>query len=147
MLDSKTFVSSDMSAKVSQGVTTVVTGNCGISLAPLTLTRAPPPPLDLIGDERDYCFGRFADYRLRGVQCALHPALYERSLRGSLLARRVRTLLATLRLVRMRPGLSAAPLGTKYSSVFSYLLFGVLLRAVPKGTDMIFAPQAGKLIS
>ena len=85
--------------------------------------------------------GRFADYRLRGVQCALHPALYERSLRGSLLARRVRTLLATLRLVRMRPGLSAAPLGTKYSSVFSYLLFGVLFRAIPKGIDMIFAPR------
>src|SRR6266511_3442469 len=24
--------------------------------------RAPPPPLDLIGDERDYGFARFADY-------------------------------------------------------------------------------------
>jgi len=39
----------------------------------------------------------------------------------------------------MRPGLSAAPLGTKYSSVFSYLLFGVLFRAIPKAIDMIFA--------
>src|SRR5712691_3225580 len=60
--DRALFVTSDMSAKVSQGVTTVVTGNCGISLAPLTLDRPPPPPLDLIGDERDYGFGRFADY-------------------------------------------------------------------------------------
>src|SRR2546423_9988532 len=60
--DRALFVTSDMSAKVSQGVTTVVTGNCGISLAPLTLDRAPPPPLDLIGDQRDYSFPRFSDY-------------------------------------------------------------------------------------
>ena len=36
-----------MSAKASQGVTTVVTGNCGVSLAPLV--REPPPPLNLLG--------------------------------------------------------------------------------------------------
>jgi N-acyl-D-amino-acid deacylase len=52
----------EMAAKASQGVTTVVTGNCGISLAPLLLDEAPPPPLDLIGDSADYCYGRFADY-------------------------------------------------------------------------------------
>jgi N-acyl-D-amino-acid deacylase len=52
----------EMAAKASQGVTTVVTGNCGISLAPLSIDRAPPPPLDLIGDAADYRYGRFADY-------------------------------------------------------------------------------------
>ena len=46
--------------KLSQGVTTVVTGNCGISLAPL-LTTAPPAPLDLLGTT-DWRFDRFADY-------------------------------------------------------------------------------------
>jgi N-acyl-D-amino-acid deacylase len=34
--------------KLTQGVCTVVTGNCGISLAPLQ-TREPPAPLDLLG--------------------------------------------------------------------------------------------------
>ena len=37
-----------MTMKVSQGVTSVVAGNCGVSLAPL-IAENPPPPLDLIG--------------------------------------------------------------------------------------------------
>ena len=60
--DRALFATPEMAAKVSQGVTTVVTGNCGISLAPLLLDKAPPPPLDLIGDIADYRYARFADY-------------------------------------------------------------------------------------
>jgi N-acyl-D-amino-acid deacylase len=42
----------DMAPKVSQGVTTVVAGNCGISLAPMPSgMRRIPPPLDLLDDE------------------------------------------------------------------------------------------------
>src|SRR5579883_2602052 len=52
----------DMTMKTSQGVTTVVTGNCGVSLAPLVLAAAPPPPLDLIGEAGDFRYPRFADY-------------------------------------------------------------------------------------
>ena len=60
--DRALFATPEMAAKASQGVTTVITGNCGISLAPLTIDHAPPPPLDLIGDAADYRYGSFADY-------------------------------------------------------------------------------------
>ena len=53
-----------MTSKVSQGVTTVVTGNCGISLAPLSYSGRPPAPMDLLCDEgRDYfsSFGAYLD--------------------------------------------------------------------------------------
>lgn len=40
-----------MLAKLSQGVTTVVTGNCGLSLVPLVTDR-PPSPLDLLHPEQ-----------------------------------------------------------------------------------------------
>jgi N-acyl-D-amino-acid deacylase len=50
-----------MPAKVTQGVTTVVTGNCGVSLAPLVRVD-PPPPLDLLGRDGVYRYARFADY-------------------------------------------------------------------------------------
>jgi N-acyl-D-amino-acid deacylase len=60
--DRALFATPAMMAKASQGVTTVVTGNCGISLAPLVLDGAPPPPLDLLGDTEDYRYERFADY-------------------------------------------------------------------------------------
>lgn len=51
----------DMTYKTSQGVTTVVTGNCGISLAPLRFQGdRPPAPLDLLGD--GYRFPRMSDF-------------------------------------------------------------------------------------
>jgi N-acyl-D-amino-acid deacylase len=60
--DDRALLSTDMCNKTSQGVTTVITGNCGISLAPLSLREAPPPPLDLLGGREDYRYPRFADY-------------------------------------------------------------------------------------
>lgn len=63
-----------MTPKVSQGVTTVVTGNCGVSLSPLRLSSSPPPPLDALGDSSWYRFERFADYAhaLREEPAATH---------------------------------------------------------------------------
>jgi N-acyl-D-amino-acid deacylase len=51
-----------MLCKMSQGVTTVVVGNCGISISPVRMRSRPPPPLDLVGDESFWTFDSFADY-------------------------------------------------------------------------------------
>ena len=48
----------DMTPKISQGVTTVVTGNCGISLAPLSRQEI-PQPLDLLGPPELFRFETF----------------------------------------------------------------------------------------
>jgi len=51
----------DMLPKISQGVTTVVVGNCGISLAPL-VHRDAPPPLNLLGGPDKYVHPTMAAY-------------------------------------------------------------------------------------
>ena len=60
--DRALFATPDMDFKVSQGVTTVVAGNCGISLAPLTIGVRPPAPLDLLGDADVYRYPNFAAF-------------------------------------------------------------------------------------
>jgi len=60
--DQAVFQRSSSLAKLSQGVTTVVVGNCGISLAPLVLSGAVPPPLDLLGAAGTFRFPTFASY-------------------------------------------------------------------------------------
>ncbi len=50
-----------MVAKISQGVTTVVTGNCGVSLAP-SRPVDPPAPMNLLGGREAFKFPSMADY-------------------------------------------------------------------------------------
>jgi len=50
-----------MLPKISQGVTTVVVGNCGISLAPLVRASV-PPPLNLLGGGEQYVHPTMASY-------------------------------------------------------------------------------------
>src|SRR6185437_5346639 len=54
-----------MLCKMSQGVTTVVVGNCGISLSPVRMKSRPVPPLDLLGDESWWAFDSFGEYAER----------------------------------------------------------------------------------
>ncbi len=64
--------------KLSQGITTVVTGNCGISLAPYA-TREAMPPLTLLGAD-SFRHATMSEYRL-AVQAA-QPALNVAALIG-----------------------------------------------------------------
>lgn len=69
--DAALLTAPDMLPKLSQGVTTVVTGNCGISLVPL-VTPDPPPPMNLLAREQ-FRHGSFAEWR--AAVDAAHPAV------------------------------------------------------------------------
>ncbi|MCY3857696.1 MAG: D-aminoacylase [Gammaproteobacteria bacterium] len=51
-----------MEPKISQGVTTVVVGNCGVSLAPLDHPQEVPEPINLLGSPSDFRYGDFQSY-------------------------------------------------------------------------------------
>ena len=61
--DDLTVISSPaMLPKLSQGVTTVIVGNCGISAAPVQLTGDLPDPMNLLGDSDAFRYSTFAAY-------------------------------------------------------------------------------------
>jgi N-acyl-D-amino-acid deacylase len=60
-----------MAAKTSQGVTTVVTGNCGISLAPLLPAREMPMTFALLGGSEWF---RYSDFDSYLADCSSKPA-------------------------------------------------------------------------
>jgi N-acyl-D-amino-acid deacylase len=60
--DTHVIRSPQMLPKISQGVTTVIVGNCGISASPVTLKSAPPDPMNLLGAQADFQYPTFAAY-------------------------------------------------------------------------------------
>src|SRR5882724_8574795 len=53
----------DMTPKISQGVTTLIVGNCGISAPPLRFADSVSEPFNLLGQKDDFAYGTFASYR------------------------------------------------------------------------------------
>jgi N-acyl-D-amino-acid deacylase len=60
--DTSVIRSPAMLPKLSQGVTTVIVGNCGISASPVRLRGEPPDPMNLLGDAAAFCYPTFAAY-------------------------------------------------------------------------------------
>lgn len=52
----------EMLAKISQGVTTVIVGNCGISASPYQLEQSPPDPINLLGTQDEFQFANLTGY-------------------------------------------------------------------------------------
>jgi N-acyl-D-aspartate/D-glutamate deacylase len=79
----------DMTPKVSQGITTVVTGNCGISLAPLVRDQV-PQPLDLLGPVELFRFATFGAWldalRARPAAVNVVPLLGHTTLRVAVMS-------------------------------------------------------------
>jgi FkbM family methyltransferase len=85
--------------------------------------------------------------QVKGVQLALHPALYEKSLRGGLLFRRGRTLIATARRARLYRRLERAQAVGIFPGLVAYLAQGVALKSCPKGADILFLNKCPPLQS
>lgn len=59
--DNAVLIGPEMTAKISQGVTSVIVGNCGISLAPIVAVD-PPPPMNILGKREDFRFSTMREY-------------------------------------------------------------------------------------
>lgn len=116
----------------------------GCSMADLLGKAAPGPvfvKIDIEGYEYEIAeeLKRLdEDGAVKGVQLALHPALYEKSLGGLALTRRCRTLLATWRLARLYRHLERAAQIGIFSGLPAYLARGIAFRLCPKGADVLF---------
>jgi len=78
--DNAVLIKPDCYPKISQGVTCVVVGNCGISAAPVRLNQRPPEPLNLLGEQSDFLFDSFDRY-VEAVEAA-SPAINVAALVG-----------------------------------------------------------------
>lgn len=60
--DTSVIETPDMLPKLSQGITTVIVGNCGISASPVRLKSDPPDPMNLLGKRDYFRYPAFTDY-------------------------------------------------------------------------------------
>ena len=61
--DQNIFDDPTMSCKISQGVTSCIVGNCGISLAPFNFSGEVPAPIPLLGEKEVFKYPKVLDYK------------------------------------------------------------------------------------
>lgn len=122
------FNTPDMPFKLSQGVTTVVAGNCGMSVAPLASTDRMPAPFPLMGTPDVYRFPTVADYRseIEASPAAVNVAL----LIGH----------STLRLGAMPGDLAAAATPDEVSSMAQQLDMALSQGAIGLSSGLEYPP-------
>ncbi len=120
----------DMLPKISQGITTVIVGNCGISASPVSLKTELPDPMNLLGTADDFQYADFASYKaaVNKTQPAVNVAalIGHTALRNNHMDRLDRTAnadeIAQMR-VQLRESLQEGALGLSsglaYASAFS----------------------------
>lgn len=116
---------------------------CGISLTGIMGHAAGSPvfvKIDIEGYEYMIAgeLAALRGYPLRGIQIAIHPQLYEKSLTGNRFSRRIRTAWATWRLAKSIGGILPGPRIARFASLSSYVIRGILLRRKPKGADLVY---------
>jgi N-acyl-D-aspartate/D-glutamate deacylase len=133
-----------MLPKLSQGVTTVIVGNCGISAAPVRLTGELPDPMNLLGEASSFCYPTFGSYvaAVNAAQPSVNVAALagHTALRNNHLDRLDRTAtpseIEKMR-VQLREALDAGALGLStglaYLSAFSASTEEVMALAEPLG--------------
>jgi N-acyl-D-amino-acid deacylase len=109
--DDLAILDTELLPKLSQGVTTVVVGNCGISAAPFVPEGSLPDPFGLLGEPGQFKYPDFAAYR-RAVEFAGAPVnvaafVGHSTLRAGAMERLDRPA-GTAELRRMRSGLAEA---------------------------------------
>ena len=79
--DTSVIENPEMLPKLSQGVTTVIVGNCGISASPVRLTGDPPDPMNLLGRRGGFSLPDLCGLRRSAVRSA-RPAVNVAALVG-----------------------------------------------------------------
>jgi FkbM family methyltransferase len=82
--------------------------------------------------------GKLRQAALRGVQISLHPRLYEKSLRGPVILRRVRAIWDTWRLIAYLKSQLGIGMLVDGRSLFRYLSYDVLLGTRYRFAEMLF---------
>jgi FkbM family methyltransferase len=114
----------------------------------LGLAKGAPAFVKIDIEGYEYLIGRefdaLADFAVKAVQIAVHPQLYEKTLRGTPVSRRLKTAFATWRLAQRLAGHFSRSTPFKYPNLITYILFGVIFRVRPRGADLLFEQRLAK---